>query len=60
MIFAGLPFATLVTIAAAAGGLTVLFYILKLRRRPVADARRSRGRASSSSRTTRTRRGSRS
>ena len=36
MIFAGLPFATLVTIAAAAGGLTLLFYILKLRRRPVA------------------------
>jgi von Willebrand factor type A domain/Aerotolerance regulator N-terminal len=36
MIFAGLPFASLVTIAAIAGGLTVLFYILKLRRRPVA------------------------
>lgn len=36
MIFAGLPFATLVTIAAVAGGLTVVFYILKLRRRPVA------------------------
>lgn len=36
MLFAGLPFATLVTIAGVAGGLTVLFYILKLRRRPVA------------------------
>lgn len=36
MLFAGLPFATLVTIAAVAGGLTTLFYILKLRRRPVA------------------------
>jgi len=36
MIFAGLPFASLVTVAAVAGGLTVLFYILKLRRRPVA------------------------
>lgn len=36
MLFAGLPFATLVTIAVAAGGLTALFYILKLRRRPVA------------------------
>jgi hypothetical protein len=36
MLFAGLPFATLVTIAAVAGGLTVVFYILKLRRRPVA------------------------
>ncbi len=35
MIFAGLPFATLLTIAAVAGGLTVVFYILKLRRRPV-------------------------
>jgi Ca-activated chloride channel family protein len=36
MIFAGLPFASLVTIALVAGGLTVVFYILKLRRRPVA------------------------
>lgn len=36
MLFAGLPFATLLTIAAVAGGLTVVFYILKLRRRPVA------------------------
>lgn len=36
MLFAGLPFATLVTIAAVAGGLTTVFYILKLRRRPVA------------------------
>jgi hypothetical protein len=36
MIFAGLPLTTLVTIAAVAGGLTVVFYILKLRRRPVA------------------------
>lgn len=36
MLFAGLPLSTLLTIAGAAGGLTVLFYILKLRRRPVA------------------------
>lgn len=35
MIFAGLPLSTLLAIAGAAGGLTVLFYILKLRRRPV-------------------------
>ncbi|MEZ4223592.1 MAG: VWA domain-containing protein [Polyangiaceae bacterium] len=35
MLFAGLPFTTLLTVFAAAGGLTVLFYILKLRRRPV-------------------------
>lgn len=36
MIFSGLPFATLMTIAGVAGGLTVVFYILKLRRRPIA------------------------
>ena len=35
MIFAGLPLSTLLTVLGAAGGLTVLFYILKLRRRPV-------------------------
>jgi Ca-activated chloride channel homolog len=36
MIFAGLPLATLLTIGAVAGGLVLVFYILKLRRRPVA------------------------
>jgi hypothetical protein len=36
MFFAGLPLATLLSIGAAAGALTVVFYILKLRRRPVA------------------------
>lgn len=36
MIFSGLPFATLMTIAGVVGGLTVVFYILKLRRRPIA------------------------
>ena len=36
MLFSGLPLSTLLTIAGAAGGLTVIFYILKLRRRPVA------------------------
>lgn len=36
MIFAGLPFSTLLTIAGVVGGLTVVFYILKLRRRPIA------------------------
>ena len=36
MTLAGLPLATLLGIAAAAGALTVLFYILKLRRRPIA------------------------
>ncbi len=36
MIFSGLPFTTLMTIAGVAGGLTVIFYILKLRRRPIA------------------------
>ena len=36
MFFAGLPLATLLTIGAAAGALVVVFYILKLRRRPVA------------------------
>lgn len=35
MFFAGLPLGTLLTIAGVAGGLTVVFYILKLRRRPV-------------------------
>jgi Ca-activated chloride channel homolog len=35
MFFAGLPLTTLLTLAAAAGALTVVFYILKLRRRPV-------------------------
>src|SRR5688572_10539147 len=36
MFFAGLPLATLLTIGAVAGGLVLVFYILKLRRRPVA------------------------
>ncbi len=36
MNFTGLPVSTLLTVAAVAGGLTVVFYILKLRRRPVA------------------------
>ena len=36
MTFAGLPLATLLPIAGAALALTVVFYILKLRRRPVA------------------------
>jgi hypothetical protein len=36
MTLAGLPLATLLGIAAVAGALTVLFYILKLRRRPIA------------------------
>ncbi len=36
MAFAGLPFATLVTLAAALSVVTVVFYILKLRRRPIA------------------------
>ncbi len=36
MIFAGLPLSTLLTIGGIAGGLVVVFYILKLRRRPVA------------------------
>ncbi len=36
MFFAGLPLATLLTIGAIAGGLVLVFYILKLRRRPVA------------------------
>jgi Ca-activated chloride channel homolog len=35
MFFAGLPLSTLLTLAAVAGALTVVFYILKLRRRPV-------------------------
>ncbi len=35
MFFSGLPFTTLVTIAGVVGGLTVLLYILKLRRRPI-------------------------
>ena len=35
MFFAGLPLGTLLTVAAVAGGITVVFYILKLRRRPV-------------------------
>jgi hypothetical protein len=36
MTLAGLPLATLLGIAAVAGGLAVVFYILKLRRRPIA------------------------
>jgi hypothetical protein len=36
MTFAGLPLATLLGLGAAAVSLTVIFYILKLRRRPVA------------------------
>jgi von Willebrand factor type A domain/Aerotolerance regulator N-terminal len=36
MFFAGLPLSTLLPIGAAAGALVVAFYILKLRRRPVA------------------------
>lgn len=36
MIFTGLPLSTLMTLAGVVGGLTVVFYILKLRRRPVA------------------------
>lgn len=36
MSFAGLPFAALATIAGATFALTVVFYILKLRRRPIA------------------------
>ena len=36
MFFAGLPLATLLTIGALAGAAIVVFYILKLRRRPVA------------------------
>jgi hypothetical protein len=36
MFFAGLPLSTLLGIAAVAGGLVVVFYVLKLRRRPVA------------------------
>ncbi len=36
MTFAGLPLATLLGVGGAAGALTVLFYVLKLRRRPVA------------------------
>lgn len=36
MAFSGLPLATLMTIGAVAGGLVVVMYILKLRRRPVA------------------------
>ncbi len=36
MIFAGLPLSTLLTIGGIAAGLVVVFYILKLRRRPVA------------------------
>ena len=36
MTFAGLPLATLMTVAGIAGGLTVVLYILKLRRRPIA------------------------
>ncbi len=36
MFFAGLPASTLLAIAGAAGALVVVFYILKLRRRPVA------------------------
>jgi len=36
MFLAGLPLSTLLAIAAAAGSLVVVFYILKLRRRPVA------------------------
>src|SRR5687768_13547381 len=36
MFFAGLPLATLLTIGAVAGGLLLVFYILKLKRRPVA------------------------
>ena len=35
MTFAGLPLSTLLGVAGAAGGLVVVFYILKLRRRPV-------------------------
>jgi Ca-activated chloride channel family protein len=36
MTFAGLPLATLLGVGAVAGALTVLLYVLKLRRRPVA------------------------
>src|SRR5688500_20252519 len=36
MIFTGVPLATLLSIRAAAAALVVVFYILKLRRRPVA------------------------
>src|SRR5690349_19867930 len=36
MTFVGLPLATLLQIGAAAGALVVVFYILKLRRRPIA------------------------
>src|SRR6185295_5190335 len=36
MFFAGLPLATLLTIGGLAGAAIVVFYILKLRRRPVA------------------------
>lgn len=36
MFLAGLPIGTLLTVAAIAGGLTVVFYILKLKRRPIA------------------------
>ena len=38
MIFAGLPIAWLAAIGASAAAVTVLLYILKLRRRPVAVA----------------------
>ncbi len=36
MFLAGLPIATLLTVAGIAGGLTLVFYILKLKRRPIA------------------------
>ncbi len=36
MVFTGLPLATLLPLAALAAGLVVVFYVLKLRRRPVA------------------------
>jgi len=36
MSFTGLPLATLIQIGALAGAIVVVFYILKLRRRPVA------------------------
>ena len=36
MVFTGLPLATLLPLAAVAAGLVVVFYVLKLRRRPVA------------------------
>ena len=36
MTLTGLPLSTLLAIAGAAGAVTVLLYILKLRRRPIA------------------------